>query len=326
MLVAFAPAHADEVADFYKGRTLTIVVGHETGTGFDLYGRLIGRHFAKHVPGSPGVVVQNMPGGGGLNSAQWLYNAAPKDGATLAIFAHTAPFEPLLGEGRAKLDGARFTWIGNLEETAAICAVTQASGITTSQDFLTKGTLVGSSGGPLGVFPTTLRKLLGANLKLIHGYKGSADVKLAMQRNEVQAICGISISTLKSQWSSELASGAVRIVLQFGRTKHPDMKGVDHIYDFAKTPTDRQVYELVYGATSLGRPLAGPPGIPDARTKALRQAFKEMIAGSEFLADAAKSRLDLSPAGGEEIEALVKRLYATPKEIVERAKAASRID
>ncbi len=319
-------ARADDGAAFYKGRTISIVVGHETGTGFDLYGRLMGRHLGRHVPGGPAVVVQNMPGGGGLNSAQWLFNAAPKDGATLAVFAHTAPFEPLLGDGRAKLDGARFTWIGNLEETAAICAVTQASGIATAQDFLTKNVLVGSSGGPLGVFPTTLRRLLGANLKLVHGYKGSADVKLAMQRGEVQAICGISISTLKSQWSTELASGSVKVVMQFGRRVHPELSGVDHIYDRARTPLERQVYELVYGATSLGRPLAGPPDLPAARTEALRAAFMAMVANPEFLADAARSRLDLSPASGSEVEALVRRLYASPKDIVEQAKAASRIE
>ncbi len=321
-----APARTGEIPDFYKGRTLIVVVGHETGTGFDLYGRLMARHFGRHVPGNPSVVVQNMPGGGGLNSAQWLYNAAPKDGTTLAIFAHTAPFEPLLGDGKARLDGAMFTWIGNLEETAAICAVTQSSGVMNSHDFLTKGILVGSSGGPLGVFPTTLRKLLGANLKLIHGYKGSADVKLAMQRGEVQSICGISISTLKSQWANELTSGAVKVVMQFGRNKHPDMPGVDHIYDHAKTPIDHQVFDLVYGATSLGRPLAAPPGLPPDRTDALRKAFNEMIVNMEFLTDAEKSRLDLSPASGEQIEALVKRLYRSPSEIVDKAKAASRIE
>lgn len=323
---AITSARADEIAEFYKGRTINVVVGHETGTGFDLYGRLIGRHLGRFVAGNPSVVVQNMPGGGGLNSAQWLYNAAPKDGATLAVFAHTAPFEPLLGEGKAKLDGSRFIWIGNLEETSAICAVVQSAGVANSQDFLTKGILVGSSGGPLGVFPTTLRKLFGANLKLVHGYKGSANVKLAMQRGEVQAICGISISTLKSQWADALADNSVKIVLQFGRQKHPEMPGVDHILDRAKTPADRQVFELVYGATALGRPLAAPPEVSPARAKALRAAFQAMIADAAFRADAAKSRLDLSPSTGEEIEAFVKRLYAAPKEVVDKAKAASRID
>jgi tripartite-type tricarboxylate transporter receptor subunit TctC len=267
-----------------------------------------------------------MPGGGGLNSAQWLYNAAHKDGATLAVFAHTAPFEPLLGAGKAKLDGSRFTWIGNLEETTAICAVLESAGVKTSEDYLTKGILVGSSGGPLGVFPTTLRKLFGANLKLVHGYKGSADVKLAMQRGEVQSICGISISTLKSQWSDMLSSGSVKVVLQFGQRRHPEMANVDHIFDRAKTADDRQVFDLVYGATALGRPLAGPPELPPARTTALRAAFRAMIGDAAFRADAARSRLDLSPAPGEEVEALVKRLYAAPPGVIERAKAASQIE
>lgn len=321
-----AAAAADEVAEFYKGRTISLVVGHETGTGFDLYGRLAARHLGRFVPGNPGVVVQNMPGGGGLNSAQWLYNAAPKDGSTIAIFAHTAPFEPLLGEGRAKLDGARFTWIGNLEETTAICAVTQDAGATTAEEFLTKGILVGSSGGPLGVFPTTLRKLVGANLKLVHGYKGSAGVKLAMMRGEVQAICGISVSTLKSQWADELAGGRVKVVMQFGRQPHPELPGVEHVYGRAKGEADRKVYELVYGSTTLGRPLAAPPDVPVARGRALRAAFMAMVGNAEFKADAAKSRLDLSPSSGEEIEAMVRGLYASPKDIVDRARAASRID
>jgi tripartite-type tricarboxylate transporter receptor subunit TctC len=326
LLAATASVACADEAEFYRGRTVTIVVGHETGTGFDLYGRLIGRHLGRHLPGSPQVVVQNMPGGGGLNAAQWLYNVAPKDGSTLAIFAHTAPFEQLLGDGRAKVDGSRLTWIGNLEETVAICAVTTASGIVTAEDFLTKGVLIGSSGGPLGVFPTTLRKLAGANLKMVHGYKGSADVKLAMQRGEVQSICGISISTLKSQWSNEMASGAVRVVLQFGRVKHPELPQAEHIYDRARTPEERQVFDLVYGATSLGRPLAGPPDLAPSRTRTLRTAFAAMIRHDELIADAKKSRLDLSPATGEEVEALVKRLYAAPKDVVDRARSASRID
>jgi tripartite-type tricarboxylate transporter receptor subunit TctC len=200
-----AIAQSDDVAAFYKGKTVTIMVGHQVGTGFDIYARTLARHLGRHIPGNPAVVVQNMVGASGVVAANWLDSVAAKDGTVMATFVHTVAFEPVFGNDKAKYDPKTLAWIGNMEESVGMCGVTKASGIARFEDLLTKEAVFGATGatGPLGTFAQAVRNLTGAKMKVVYGYKGSADVKLAMNRGEVHGICGLPLSTVKSFWGDE---------------------------------------------------------------------------------------------------------------------------
>jgi tripartite-type tricarboxylate transporter receptor subunit TctC len=199
------PAAADEVSDFYKGKTFTILVGHEVGTGFDIYARTLQRHLGRHIPGGPIVVVQNMTGASGISAANWLYNIAPKDGTVVATFVHTVPFEPLMGNSAARFEAAKFTWIGNMEESVAVCGVSKAAGIARFDEMREKEVIFGATGatGPLVKSALAVKNLLGVKMKVVSGYQGSASVKIAIGRGEVHGICGLPMSTITSFWRDE---------------------------------------------------------------------------------------------------------------------------
>src|SRR5215467_11477582 len=249
LMVSAIAARADDVADFYKSKSFTIVVGHEVGTGFDLYSRVLARHIGRHIPGNPSVVVQNMVGASGVTPANWLYNVAPKDGSVIMTFVHTAALEPIFGNGAARFDAAKLTWVGNMDEGIGICGVSPASGVGKFEDLLTKEVPFGSTGatGPLGKYALAVKNLLGAKIKLVPGYQGSASVKLAINRGEVQGICGISLSSINSQWRDEVDSGAFRVILQLSGKAHPTLPGVPHVDAYAKTAEERQLFGLIFG-------------------------------------------------------------------------------
>jgi tripartite-type tricarboxylate transporter receptor subunit TctC len=228
-------AEADAVSDFYKGRTVTIVVGNEVGTGFDVYGRTLARYLGSHLPGRPNVVVQNMVGASGIAAANWLYNVAPRDGSVVATFVHTVPFEPLMGNSSAKYDSAKFSWVGNMEQVVGICGVSNTSGIGRFADLLEREALFGATGGTGAIAKHTLalRHLLGAKINLISGYQGTGAIKLAMQRGEVAGICSLSMSTLVAAWKDDFDSGAFKPILQLSGGARPELKGVPHIKDLA---------------------------------------------------------------------------------------------
>jgi tripartite-type tricarboxylate transporter receptor subunit TctC len=327
-IMAPAGAAADEVADFYKGRTVSLVVGHETGTGFDLYGRTLARYLGRHLPGQPSIVVQNMVGASGIVAANWLGNIAPKDGTVLSTFVHTAVFEPILGNTAAKFDPAKLTWIGNMDEGVGICGVSKASGIDKFEDLRMRETIFGGTGttGPLSKYALAVKNLLGAKIKLVTGYAGSASVKLAINRNEVQGICGVSMSSINSQWRDELDSGAFKVILQLSGKPGATPKGAAHVDDFAKTTEDQQVFGLIFGVQALGRMFVSPPAMPEARKAALREAFMAVAKDPEFLAEAAKVQIDVAPTTGAEVEAFIARVAASSPGVVERAKRATRHD
>ena len=325
-VAAQTPVAADDAEAFYKSHALRIVVGHEVGTGFDLYARLLARFMGRHLAGHPTLIPENMAGAAGLVTANWLYHAAPKDGSVMAIFAHTAAFDPLLGDSAGRYDGTRFAWIGNMDSVAGLCGVWQDSGIASFDDLFTKETLIGSAGtgtaGPLTQFPTALRNLLGVKIKLIQGYRGSAAVRLAMERGEVNGVCGIPLSTVKTEWRDDYAAGRFKIILQLGRDKEPSLGGIPHIYDYAKTDDDRKLFDLIFGLQAIGRPFAAPPETPLDRVEALRAGFQATLDDDEFKAEAAKLRLDLAPMTGAQVTDFVRNIYAAPAAIVARAKTA----
>ena len=319
-------ARADQVEDFYRGKSLTFVVGHEPGTGFDLYARALSRHWSRHMAGAPGIVVQNMVGASGLVATNWLYNVAPKDGSVIATFAHTAPLEPLMGAGAGRFDATKFNWIGNADQSVALCGVWHTAGIQKFDDLFTREILVGGTGvgGPLSSAALAVRNLVGAKVKLVDGYKGSVSVRLAILQGEIQGVCGMSLSSLNAQYGQDIREGRFKYILQFGAKEHPALPGVPPVYGYAKTPEDRQAFDLVFGVQGIGRPYATPPGTPPERVEALRHAFDATVKDPAFVAEIEKQQLDLNPMNGEGLQEMFNRFYATPKGIVERAKAATR--
>ena len=315
-------AAADPIADFYKGKTFTIVVGQEPGTGFDIYSRTLARHFQRFIPGSPSIVVQNMPGASGVNAGNWLYNIAAKDGTVMGTFSQNVAVEPLMGNAAAKYDATKFVWIGNMESSASICGISPDAGITRFDQLLEKETIFGATGptGPLGQAARALNMITGSKIKVIYGYKGSATVKLAINKGEVHGICGLPWSTIKAFWKDEIDSGRLKPIIQLSAKPLPELGNIAHIDSYAKTPETRQLIDLVFGQLVLGRIYASPPGAPAERTEALRKAFMATMADKEFLADAEKTRIDIIPATGEEVDALIKRFYQSSPDIVARAK------
>src|SRR5215813_10366644 len=323
--VLAGPAAADEVADFYKGKTFTLVVGHEVGTGFDIYARTLQRHLARYIPGNPVVVVQNMVGASGLAAANWLYNAAPKDGTVTATFVHTIPFEPLMGNSAARFEAAKFTWIGNMEESVAVCGVSKAASIARFDDLRTKETIFGATGatGPLVKSALAVKNLLGVKMKVVTGYAGSASVKVAIQRGEVHGICGLPMSTITSFWRDDYESGNFKPIIQLSGRNQAELN-IPHVDDYARSDDDRQVFGLIFGTQALGRIFVSPPAMPEARKSALRKALLDTMKDPEFIADATKTQIDISPMTGQEVEAFIALVSSASPAVIERTKQAFR--
>lgn len=315
-------ASSDPVAEFYKGKTFTILVGQEPGTGFDIYSRALARHFSRHVPGNPSVIVQNMTGASGVVAFNWLYNVAPKDGTVMGTSSQNVAVEGLFGNTSAKYEATRFNWIGNMEESAAVCGVTPEANVTKFDDLLTRELVVGATGptGPIGQSARALNGIAGTKLKITSGYKGTASIKLAMASGEVHGICGLPWSTIKSFWKDELDAKRFLPIIQLSARRLPELGSIAHIDDYAKSDEAKQVVDLIFGQLALGRIYAAPPGIPAERVAALRAAFMSTMADREFLADAEKTRIDIIPTTGDQVDALIKRFYAAPAPIVERAR------
>lgn len=323
-LLRSLPAAADTVEDFYKGKTISLIIGYSPGAGYDTYGRLIARHFGRLMPGNPSIVPQNMPGAGSIKAANHIYNVAAKDGTVLGMFASSAAFEQMFGGEGVQFDTAKFTWIGNIDESIGTCGVWHTAGVKTFDEMLKKELVFGGS-GPAAVtsqHAVALRNLLGAKIKLVQGYNGANEVKLAMARGEVNGGCGMALSSLKSQHTQEWKSGQLMPMVQLAIERSPELPGVAHIYDYAKEEETRQVYDLVFGRHVIGRPLSAPPGVPNARKLALRKAFMSTMTDKAFLADADKLKLDITPSDGEGVEKLFSRFFGYPKPVIEKAVAA----
>jgi tripartite-type tricarboxylate transporter receptor subunit TctC len=316
-------AFADPVADFYRDKSIDLSIGFGPGGGFDSYARLLARHLGTFIPGNPTVVPRNMPGGGGLVAANYLYNVAPRDGRSLAIFGPFNAMEPLFGNTAAKFDPAQFTWIGNMNLEVEGCGAWRTSGIRTLADLQNKMARFGSSGraSTTNRSALALRSLVGAKLAVVQGYRGSREINMAMRRGEVDAMCGISVSSAIAEWQQDIKNGDLKIVVQLGRKKHPFFGDAADIYDHVKTEKDREVAQFIFLPNEFGRPIAAPPALPPERAAALRQAFARTMKDPAFLADAKKLNLLIDPAPGEDIAAMFRTLQHQPKEIAERAKA-----
>jgi tripartite-type tricarboxylate transporter receptor subunit TctC len=323
-LATSAAAAQDAVESFYRGRTVTITVGSAVGGGFDTYARLVGRHLGKYIPGNPTGIVQNIPGAGSNKAVSYVALQAPKDGTTIGAVQAGAILQPLLSEQTLAHDPSKLIMLGSANRSAFLCLVRSDAPVKTFQEALEKEVIIGTSGegASLRDFPVMLVNVLGAKLRLIGGYAGSREIIMAMERNEVQGMCGMDWSSIATQQKDWISSGFVRLLAQEDLRGHPDMNrmGVPLTITFAKTAEDRQVMEMVYSQNLFGRPYVAAPGVPAERVAALRGALAAALQDKMLLADAERIGLDIGPMGGEELQQLVARLYAMPSRIIERAK------
>jgi tripartite-type tricarboxylate transporter receptor subunit TctC len=319
---AFVTASIEtKAADDFSGQTITFVAGSPPGGGYDSYIRPMIQHMARHVPGNPTMIVQSMPGAGGLRAANYIYNKAPKDGTVMGMVSAATAFEPLFGNAEAIYDTPKFTWLGNMDEIIGTCDVWNTSGIKSFDEMFTKQVTFGAAGVGSASYQLAiaLKNLLGLKLNLVKGYGGATEVNLAMQRGEVAGSCGISLFALKTVYSADYNAKRLVPILQVGINKHPDLAGVAHLYDYAKNDEDRGVFDLVFGRYVLGRPIMAPPGVSPEKTKMLRTAFMETMKDPQFLADAEKLHIEIQATDGEEVEKIVKRFFSYPKNVTTRA-------
>jgi len=321
-----APGAAqDPVADFYRGKQVSILVGFTPGGSSSLYAQALARHMGRHLPGSPSFIVQHVPGAGGLLLANNVANTVPRDGTAFAITGRTAAIEPLLGNKNAKFDGRHFNWIGTANVEYATCSLWHTAKAKTLQDAMRIETVVGGSGADATevIFPKAANKLTGTKFKVVLGYHGSTEILLAMERGEVEGFCGIGWTFLKLRKADWLRDKKINILYQMSLEKHPELPHVPAIIDYARTPDDRKVFEFLFAPQEMGRPFFAPPAVPAERVKALRDAFARTFKDAAFLAEAEKMGVEVQHVGGEQIQALVERIYASPPDVIARAKAVA---
>jgi tripartite-type tricarboxylate transporter receptor subunit TctC len=298
-----------------------MLIGFGPGGGYDLWGRVVARHIGKHLPGNPSVVPQNMPGAGSYNAASNIYNIAPKDGTVMGIIARDAALGPITGASGARFDPTKLTWLGTPTTETNVCIAmnTDRVKVKTAEDLYTKELIVGDTGVGTGThsYPKALNALLGMKFKIIGGFPSSSDVFLAMERGEVDGICESldSVSGKRPDW---LPQKKVTILFQGGEAPNPELKGVPFVNDLAKNPDDKIAIEFLYAGQGIGRPFVAPPGMPADRVKMLQDAFSATMKDPAFLEDAKKQKLDVDPESGEHLAALINKIYATPKPIVDK--------
>jgi tripartite-type tricarboxylate transporter receptor subunit TctC len=325
-------AHAqDAVVQFYKGRQVTVIVGSPPGGGFDIYARLLARHMGKHIPGNPNMVVTNMPGAASNTSVAHVYNVAPKDGTVISAPQNSAImdalFDALLGSNRRlRHDATKLVHIGSATTDHYVCIGRGDGPIKTFKDALTQEFLIGASqpGTSTRDFPAMLNNTTGAKIRQVAGYPGTREITLAIEKSEVQGLCGFSWSSLKAQRPDWVKSGFVRVIVQEHDKGNPEVTamGVPLAVDFATSPENRKIMELVYSSETFGRPYMLAPGVPEDRVAALRKAFLDTMRDPELLAEATRIGLAIDPISGEELQALAARMFATPAAFVEKTRQA----
>lgn len=312
------------VADFYRGKTVNLIVGYSAGGGYDTYARILARHMAKHIPGNPAIVVQNAPGAGSMRAANTIYNVAPKDGTAFGTFGRGIALEPLIGTSPAQFDATKFLWLGSGTEEAAVVVIWATKGIKTFADMQQKPFTVGGegTGSDPDVYALMLKNVFGVKLKLVSGYPGTSEMALAVERQEVDGRASWSWSSLKSIKPDWIAQKKINLPVQLNLHKSPDLPDVPLIGDYATSERQRQILRLVLSRQTMGRPFMAPPGLPKDRADALRKAFDDTMRDPEFLAEAKLRGQEVNPVSGVDLENLIRELYATPQDIVAETKQA----
>ena len=331
-LAAATPAAAqDQVAQFYKGRQITVIVGSSPGGGYDMYARLMARHIGKYIPGNPTVIVTNMPGAGSNTAVAHIYNVAPKDGTYIGAPQNSAIMDALfdasLGNARRlRHDASKLIQIGSATTDHYVCIARADAPIKSFKEVLTKEWLIGTSqpGTSTRDYPAMLNNTTGAKIRQVSGYPGTREITLAIEKNEVQGLCGFSWSSLNAQKPDWVKSGFIRVIVQEHDKGNPEINkmGVPLAVDFATSPENRKIMELIYSSETFGRPYLMAPDIPAERVAALRKAFMEAMNDRDLLAEAQKIGLAIDPIPGGELQDLAAKIFATPADFVEKVKNA----
>jgi tripartite-type tricarboxylate transporter receptor subunit TctC len=320
VVLSALPARAQSVEEFYKGKTINLTIGFSVGGGYDLYARHLARFIGKHIPGNPTVVPQNMPGAGSLKAANYIYSAAPKDGTFFGTFARTTGINPLLESG-ATFDGTKFSWLGSVTDDVSICVTWHTTKIKNWNDFLKVPSTLGGQGpsSEPDIFARLYKNVFDAPIKLVPGYPGTNEISLAMERGEVDGLCGLSWSTIKTRHAQWLKEKKMNLIVQASFKKVPELADVPLALEETKDKEKLQILKLILAAQQMARPFAAPPGIPADRKAALVAAFDATMKDPDYLADAKKLDIDVNPVSGKELDELLAELYATPKDVVKKA-------
>jgi tripartite-type tricarboxylate transporter receptor subunit TctC len=324
-MVAFltiGPGEAQESPErFYNGKTIRLVVGYPPASTFDTYARAVARYMPQHIPGGPTLIVQNMPGAGSLTATAYMANVAPRDGTVIAMINPVNTTEPLLDAERSKFDPRKFGWIGSINQEISTCAF-WTNKITSLADLRTKEVVLGATGPSSGstIDSKTLEHVFGLKMKLVTGYPGLTEVRLAAERGEVDGHCGLLVSAIKTDVWDDFQKGRIKVPLQMAVTKHPELPNIPNVFDLVKSEEHRNLLRLVFGPWSFGRPLLAPPDVADDRLKALRAAFEATMRDAKFLEDAKRINLEVQPVSAGEIDRLLSELYKTPPLVIEKAR------
>jgi len=325
MVVAFAAlasiAKADSVADFYKGRSISMIIGYSVGGGYDAYARLLAHYIGRHIPGEPSIVPQQMTGAGSLRAANYIFSVAPKDGSVLGTFSRSMGIAPLR---QAEFDSRKFTWLGSMTDDDTTCVTWNSSPIKTWSDFLSKPSKLGGLGADADpdIWASLYKNLFGAKAQLVSGYPGTNDVVLAMERAEVDGLCGLSWSTIRTRHAEWLTGHSVNIIVQSALKKAPEIAAVPLTTDLVSNPEQLQIIRLLLVSQAMARPFAAPPELAADRKSALTAAFDATMRDADFLAEAQKLNFEIHPVSAPTIDSLLTEVYATPKDVLARAAKA----
>jgi tripartite-type tricarboxylate transporter receptor subunit TctC len=319
------PVAAAAQVDFYKGKTIDLIISTGVGGGLDANARLVARHLADHIPGSPTIVPRNMPGAGHIRAANFVFSQAPKDGTVIATFVPVFVTAQVLDRSKGiQFDPAGFNWLASTSSSNATVYTWYLSGVRSVADATKRDVLMGATGAGSYtiIYPTVMNSVLGTRFKLVTGYQSTAEIGLAMERGEVEGRAGNNFNSLKAENPEWLASGKIVLLTQVGLERDRDYPGVPLLTDLAKSEEDRQVLQLFSADVVLGRPFVTAPGVPAERVALLRKAFDEMMTDKAYLDDAGKASLDVTPVPGAKLQAIVADLVHTPADIVAKAKLA----
>ena len=322
LAAAYAPqAKADTVADFYKGRAVTVVVSSSAAGGYDTLARALARYMGKHLPGNPAVIVRNMPGAGGMTATNFLYNNADKDGSVIGLVQNNTPFEPLFGTKEARYDPVKFNWLGSPSSETAMVLLWHTVPVSTLAELKAHEVAVGVSGANStpAFFTRLLNATLGTKMKPINGYPGQNDVLLAMERRELDGHPSAFFSSVRSTRPTWLREKTAKAILQYGPEKLAELADVPFAPDLVTSDEDKLTMQAAFAPLALGRPFLIPPGVPAERVAALRAAFAATMADAEFLAEGERMGLGLNaPRTGAQIQEVMERTYRSPPGVIER--------
>jgi tripartite-type tricarboxylate transporter receptor subunit TctC len=315
--------HPATAQEFYKGKQINFVVSADAGNSYDTFARLLARHLAKHIPGEPHILVQNMPGAGGLRATNWLFNVAPRDGLTIGMINNTLAFDPLYGNRLAQFEAVKFNWLGTPSQESAMLLVWHTVPVNTIEEAARRELTLSAtgSGSTPAFFARVLASIFNLKVKLIVGYKSQTEGFLGMERGENDGNASPFWTSLTADNPSWIAEKKIKVLVYYGATRNPEIPG-PYVMDLIADPEKRAMMELAQAGLAMGRPVTAPPGVDAEKVAILRKAFEAVLSDGEYLAECARARLNCSnPSTGSQVLEFVKKIYASPPDAVEKIRA-----